>query len=465
VEPLARVQLGRSAPAELIRLLPQLGIVRPQSSGDLRKPVDAAQATGADAQLPVADDDQRGANAARSATPDLCVEFGAVAERRRGDFSAIRIAFGARSRALNYAADLVADSAHPAACFILSRALKLYAPFLTADENMFELIRGAITVARGPARIIVEGETGSGKESLVKLIHAASGDPASLVNVDCPALDEGSIVARLREALEQTRAAAGQGAQEISAGGPFGARQDPASQASATAPASATSQWSGGTLFLNHLGELSLAAQINALGLLGPTRAGHHDVSAPAAVRFLASSTQPLAELVERGRFLRALYDLFDVTLTIPPLRLRRVDIAMLARHYLRHVNPALSISPAALKTLADYPFPGNVRELLNFITRLAIVPLHSGARVIGRDDIVEQLAFTPPLEPGSVRSLWRLSHDHARREMVRRVLAATGGDTDQAARQLGISPRALLRLTTAAVPRSRRPRGGGNAL
>ncbi|MBF6558664.1 MAG: sigma-54-dependent Fis family transcriptional regulator [Candidatus Binataceae bacterium] len=414
--------------------------------------------------MPIADDEECGAPAAPYATPDLCVEFGTVAARRMGDISAIRIAFGPRARTLNYAADLVADSAHPAACFILSRALKLYAPFLTADENMFELIRAAITVARGPARIIVEGETGSGKESLIKLIHAASGDPASLVNVDCPALDEGTIGARLREALSQARAAGGQGTRQISARASFGARANLASLADPPSRANAASPWSGGTLFLNHLGELSPAAQISALEALGPSRGGHRPSPSPAAVRLLASSTQPLAELAERGQFQRALYDLFDVTLTIPPLRLRRVDIAMLARHYLRHVNPALSISPAAIKTLADYPFPGNVRELLNFITRLAIVPLHSGARVIGRDDIVEQLAFTPPREPGDVRSLWRLSHDIARREIVRRVLAATGGDTDRAAHRLGISSRALLRLTTSAVPRPRRPRGNGNS-
>jgi DNA-binding NtrC family response regulator len=228
------------------------------------------------------------------------------------------------------------------------------------------------------------------------LIHAASSDPESLVQIDCAALDETSIATELADRLNEARAVLAYRVREPSCiGSSPGELQ------------AHTSMRPGGTLFLNHLSELSPAAQLSALDVLGPTCATHQGPAASTGtIRYLATSTRPLAELVESGLFLRSLSDLFDVTLTIPPLRQRRVDIAMLARHYLRRANPALSMSPAALKALAEYPFPGNVRELLNLVTRLAIVPLNAGALTITRKDIVDHLAIARPLEFGSVRSL-----------------------------------------------------------
>jgi transcriptional regulator with GAF, ATPase, and Fis domain len=103
-----------------------------------------------------------------------------------------------------------------------------------------------------------------------------------------------------------------------------------------------------------------------------------------------------------RGLFVPELHNLFEVAMAVPPLRERPADVAMLAWYFLRNANPALALSGGALKTLSDYPFPGNVRELQNLITRLAIVPLASDSSVIGRPTF--WASSRPPAQDAFVR-------------------------------------------------------------
>ena len=293
---------------------------------------------------------------------------------------------------------MVTDSAVAAVCFILSRALGLGASFLTADRQLFDVIRAATAVARGPARILVEGELGVGKESLIKLIHAASRAPAGLVHAECAGIEAEAVEAEFAPLLMQA------------------ANSSPANPE--------CRRWRNLLQIVS--GELSPAAQrelLDALarvrtrrapitGTLHPLGMGSDCRAAIAKVRVLAASTRPLAATVTDGELLQELRDLFDATLTISPLRARRGDLPLLVAHYLRGLDPALTLNAAALRAMSAYPFPGNILELINFVTRIAIVPRktetrrvasgRAAARTVGRAEVISQL------DRGSLNTIWR---------------------------------------------------------
>lgn len=414
MEPLARIEIGKRAPDELLRLLPLVGI----------EPLVAP--AGGDTN---GDGDRKGVHAG----PELSVEFADSPEAIRARRT-VRVAVRRTAGTERGAVDFIAENPRSAACYILSQALRLPTPFLTADDQMFETLRAAVAIGRGPARIIVEGETGSGKESLMRLMHAASGASCPLRKLDCPAFDERAIAAELGAAIDELRIGAGTGA--------------------------AGSSRCAGAIFLHRMGELSPAAQARILEILRgcPRAAAAAATSYPpsASIRFFAASSHDLGRAVARGEFLRELRDFFDLTLTLPPLRMRGADLPLLARHYLRRLDPAATLAATALKALADYRFPGNVRELINLVTRLAIASPGPDARAIDRADVLDQLVAANPTD--DLPSLWRLSHPSARRALARNALAAAGGDADAAARRLGVATPALIRLTTP-PPRPRAPR------
>jgi hypothetical protein len=247
---------------------------------------------------------------------------------------------------------------------------------------------------RTAPRVLVEGEIGVGKESLIKLIHAASGDPGSLLYAECAGLEAVSVEAEIAPLL-----------------------------ARAANPVHGVRWPYGDTIFFSHLCELSTASQGRLLALLQGCDAattvspiGLHKALATRAgrarVRLLAAANRPMAAMVARGEFLAELHRLFDATLSIAPLRDRPGDLPMLVRHALRTLNPALTLDAAAIRTLIRYPFPGNLRELTNFVTRIAIVrakpvtrhPSGSGApgSIVGRAEVIRQL------DHASLKLLWR---------------------------------------------------------
>ncbi|MGA2409795.1 MAG: sigma 54-interacting transcriptional regulator [Candidatus Binataceae bacterium] len=390
MEPFARIALGQGAPADLRQLLNAIGLeTLPEHSRH---------------------------------SAGLCVEFSG--ERPRDDHAApvLRIAMNKPAGGAPIA-DFDSSSVHAIACFILSRALRLPAPFLTADPAMFNVIRTALTLARGPARIIVEGETGVGKQSLIRIVLEAAA-PERIVRIDCASFDETAADSEFA-ATVRTLAT-------------------PALDASPDTAAS------GGILFLNRVDELSLSAQRRLLGEI------HSAPVIRPRIRYIATCTEPLIDLLERGRLVPELHNLFEVALAIAPLRQRSADIAMLAWHFLRGANPAMALNGAALKTLCDYPFPGNVRELQNLITRLAIVPLASDSSVIGRPDILSQLAGSAS---GRMRSLSHFPRA-ASRNRPRGTLAPIGA-TNSGAQGMRNKPNSGLRLTTAGPRRPSKPPSG----
>jgi DNA-binding NtrC family response regulator len=207
--------------------------------------------------------------------------------------------------------------------------LRLPSLFLTADADTFEQLRTALMLARGPGRIVVEGETGVGKQSLMRTVLAAASGP--IARIDCASCGDAGADGEFATAIRLL--------------------------ASGTCGLSSTAAL-GGILFLSRADELSLPAQRRLLSEI------HAAPMIRPRIRYLATAARSLGELALRGRFVPELFNLFEVALPIAPLRERPNDIAMLAGYFLRKANSAMVLNGAALKTLNDYPFPGNVREL-----------------------------------------------------------------------------------------------------
>ena len=386
MEPFARIALGRGAPAELAHRLAAIGLESvPERNWHLA---------------------------------DFAVEFDGEVGQRNTGVPIARIAMRAiPNDALP--ADFASPSVHAVACFILSRALCLSAPFLTAEASVFEVVRSVLTLTRGPARLVIEGETGVGKQALIRIVLAAAGT-GQIVRVDCASFDEASADKEFSAAI---KVLAGTGSDVISGEAAH-----------------------GGILFLNRVDELPLSAQRRLLN-------GIH--SAPVIrprIRYLATSTQPLGDLMARGLFVPELHNLFEVAVALSPLRERPADVAMLASYFLRNTNPALALSGGALKTLTDYPFPGNFRELQNLITRLAIVPLASENTVIGRPDILGQLVAS---STGRLRSVPQMGRTAPRARPRSNVVGPPAAAGPAGTRNKENSP---LRLTPSTVRRPPKP-------
>lgn len=369
----------------------------------------------------------------------LGIELTGSAERQRASLRVEFVAGGARGAAPGQrvrlyrsgedeALEFAAPNAYAATSAILSQALGLASPLLTADESMFAVIRAAIRTAHADSPIVVTGETGTGKELLVNLVHAASGRTAGLFSVNCAALNDSLAV----DASNLVGSTAGHGAIGL--------------DALFAAPDT--------TLFLDQVAELSHASQVWVLHALARAAGMATPLATRPGARVLSATNRALEPLVAREEFKRELYDRLAVlTITVPPLRERPADIALLATHFLRASAPRLSLAAGALKVLAGYPFPGNVRELHNLQTRLAILPHDAASRVIHAADVRAQLAGAD-----TPASIWKASPFRMRREMALQALTACSGDRIAAARKLGISVRAL-QQHFAASPGATQPR------
>jgi len=341
-----------------------------------------------------------------------------------------------------------------AASYVVSQAFGLAPPLLTTDAAMFALIRAATRAGQADSPILVTGETGTGKELLVRLIHAASGRPGGMSSVNCAALNDAALLSESNPLSESTLKDASEDAAEDAANDAARGAVGTENRLDELCTASDT------TLFLDQVSELSPAAQTRVLHTMlragdcvpGEIRAG---------ARLVSATNRPLGPMVSKGRFKRELYDRLAVlTLRVPPLRERRADIALLAAGFLRQAAPRLSFTAGALKALSSYPFPGNVRELHNLVTRLAILQRDGASQLIHAADVRPQL-LGPAISPwifGS--SIWKSSPFRMRREMALQALMVCGGDRVAAARKLGISVRALQQHVVVsagpAAPRSR---------
>jgi len=217
---------------------------------------------------------------------------------------------------------------------------------------MREVLERVERVARSRATVLVRGESGTGKELIARALHDASPRTAHpFVAVNCAALPDSLLESELfgHEKGAFTGAAAAQkGRFELA---------------------------NGGTLFLDEVGELSLPAQSKLLRALQERQIERVGGRRPLAVdvRIVAATNKDLEAAVARGEFrLDLFHRLSVVTVTLPPLRQRREDVAALAEHFLRELakenGREARLSPGALEALVAFDWPGNVRQLRNVI-------------------------------------------------------------------------------------------------
>jgi two-component system nitrogen regulation response regulator NtrX len=238
-------------------------------------------------------------------------------------------------------------------------------------------------VGKTPARVLITGENGTGKELVARALHAQSARAAgAFVEVNCAAIPGELIESELFGHMK---------------GSFTGAVADRAGK---------FEQAHGGTLFLDEVGDMSLAAQAKVLRVLQDnvvTRIGGQK-PVNVDVRVLAATNKHLEAEIAEGRFREDLfYRLNVVPIHVPPLRERREDIPSLVAHFVnvltnREGVAPRSMAPEAVERLSQLDWPGNVRELRNTIERLLI--LSSGPRVVG-DDVTRLVGARDPEQAG----------------------------------------------------------------
>ncbi|MCP4571271.1 MAG: sigma-54-dependent Fis family transcriptional regulator [bacterium] len=235
--------------------------------------------------------------------------------------------------------------------------------------------------------VLIEGESGVGKDVLADLIHRSSHRAeARFTDINCAALPETLLESEL-----------------------FGHEKGAFTDAVVQKPGLLEAA-DGGTVFLDEIGEMALSSQVKLLRVLERRSfrrvGGVKDIVVD--VRIIAATNRDLAKQVERGTFREDLYYRLQVVpLSVPPLRQRREDILPLAEHFLAEFNERFgksfgSIAPAAAALLEEHPWPGNIRQLRNAMERSvlledakALLPehLHLVARTPDTGGLVERLA------------------------------------------------------------------------
>jgi two-component system response regulator HydG len=201
----------------------------------------------------------------------------------------------------------------------------------------------------------------------------------------------------------------------------------------------------GGTVFLDEIGEISPSGQIKLLRVLQTQRferlGGEQTLSVD--VRVLAATNKDLLQEVKNGRFREDLfYRLNVIPIHLPPLRKRRNDIPLLARHFLRHFaaeqgKEIKEFSPEAMRLILDYSWPGNVRELENSIEHASVLAKGGQIEVSDMPAVLHTAAAIAQTD-----RLPTMAENE--RELLRQVLEECGWNKKQAAHRLGISRNTL---------------------
>jgi DNA-binding NtrC family response regulator len=313
-----------------------------------------------------------------------------------------------------------------------NQALRAHAPgavpfagILTKSPRMHEVMRVIERVAPTESAVLVLGESGTGKELVARAIHERSARAQRpFVPIHCGALP--------REVLES----------EL-----FGHEKGAFTGAIAAKPG-LIDLADGGTLLLDEIGEMEPDSQVKLLRALetgmffrvGSTRSRTVDV------RIVASTNRDLAEAMKTGEFRQDLYYRINtITVTLPPLRERPEDIALLAHHFVE-TNAAYGakrLGPAALAALEAYRWPGNVRELLHAIER---------AVILSRDEEIQPSDLPPEVlgaaAPAPTASLagGGVSLETMERHHIVATLRQVNGHRGKAAALLAIDPKTLYR-------------------
>ncbi len=297
------------------------------------------------------------------------------------------------------------------------------------SREMRELGRRLPAIARSGVNVLLRGESGTGKEIVASALHLASGrEKGPFVGQNCAALPEALFESEL-----------------------FGHRSG-AFTGAAGDKKGLLAAASGGTFFLDEIGDMPLALQIKLLRVMQERRVRRiGDLhSKPVDIRFVAATHKDLEAEIAASRFrLDLFYRLKVVSIEIPPLRHRPEDVAPLFAFFLRKNSKpieGMKITDRALACLQSWCWPGNVRELENEVQRF--MALHGDVQLIRVDHLSpeiqnSQVRTTSPADLGTLRELGQ-ANEILERYLIRKALAATEGRKAAAARRLGLSRQGL---------------------
>jgi DNA-binding NtrC family response regulator len=296
--------------------------------------------------------------------------------------------------------------------------------------DVFEILR---TVSPTDATVLIQGETGTGKELLAKAIHSLSRRrDRTLVCINSAALTETLLEAEL-----------------------FGYVKGAFTGAVTNKPGR-LEMADGGTLFLDEIGHMSLNLQSKLLRFLqeGQFEPVGSVSSRSVDVRVIAATNHDLQEEIKAHRFLSDLFYRIEViSITLPPLRERREDVLLLATHFIRryakqYEKQMEGITPRAAEALTNYPWPGNVRELENVIARAVILSKDKGIDVL---DLPERIKTheAPAASEARAPFVTEIPEEGIKlremeKELIYRTLEKCQGNKSLAADLLGISRKAL---------------------
>jgi len=285
-----------------------------------------------------------------------------------------------------------------------------------AMQEVYALVK---KIAPTENTILIQGETGSGKDVLAAYIHRNSPRKSGpFLTLDCGLLTPNLVESEL-----------------------YGHKKGSFSGAS-EAKVGLVEKSHGGTLFLDEIGNIDLDLQKKFLRFLetGRIRRVGETKETQVDTRVVLATNLSIEEAVEQGRIRSDLfYRMAEFSITIPPLRKRTEDILPLTRHFLSiraNDSPTKRISPEAAEILISYSWPGNIRELKSAVNKVDIL---ADSEIITKDHLPTHFAMQKSVPSPSSKTLEDIEKEH-----IMRVLAETDGNQSQAANVLGINRKTL---------------------
>ena len=289
---------------------------------------------------------------------------------------------------------------------------------ISKNSRMQAILQLAEDVASRRSTVLIRGESGTGKELIARAVHNSSdraGKP--FVAVSCAALAETLLETEL-----------------------FGYEKG-AFTGAATQKKGKFELADGGTIFLDEIGDISPKLQVDLLRVLQERSfyrvGGSEEITVD--VRVIAATNVNLQEAVAQGKFRDDLfYRLNVIEIKLPPLRERREDVPLLARHFIEKLSPELGkdaqdISEGALRILMDHDWPGNVRELENAVERALVT---TRGRTLGDDDFAFLVARQ---RAANWQVPTNLTLEEVERQVISATLARNNGNIKETATVLGI--------------------------
>jgi len=290
-----------------------------------------------------------------------------------------------------------------------------------SSAGMVQIYKTLSKVAPTDATVVIQGETGTGKELIARMIHRFSNRAAQpFVPVDCSAIPAALLESELFGAMK---------------GAFTGADRDRIGVFESA---------NKGTVFLDEIGDIDPSFQVKLLRFLqereirpvGSSREKRVDV------RVIAATNRDLQKMVDEGKFREDLWFRLNVVrLDLPPLRERRIDVPLLAQYFVGKYNGRYNrdvrLTESGLRALKDFTWPGNVRQLQHLIERLTILAPNDR---IDSEAVHDAISAMEPKDGGGETLA------EAETDQIRRVLAATGGNKSRAATILGIERKTLYR-------------------